>query len=781
MESVVDVIIDPKGSVSGGNTVNRVVDGVKANFLDLAAKVFVVQQAITKVWSLASKGADFEETMTRLNRQMSQFQLNATLMVGGMVSVSNGVLSVERAATLASRALAIGMNPDQINTFVKAADSLEDVMGTDLPSAFEELIQAAITGRGKVLANIGVFVDLEEETKKLAVATGRTTEQISNQEKVMLTAKAITEQAGDALHKLSDGAISDADRLKQVEAKWDNLWLTIGQGAKTATVTALEWIGKLAEEMKKDKYIPGMSLFRQVEKNAPGSPANPKTQEILGQAITQDTLGNLQRKRDAFALSAGNRIPATEAKTLVATRLDAQNDRVNKGLEGDLERTRATFEQLAKLYEEDARLQLMTQVELTTAKGELAVREVESVRDKLRKELAQENQFNKDKIKNGFESTQDKITEEERHKTKVFEINQAIKANAVDLSHAILDAEIGTTKARGEAEEALGKRKIEIAQSTYAIEQEIRNRASADSEIYWQGEFAMADANMKSDQEIAQMERAQLREQLAFKLKLTQEETDRLLFFRKAQDFDGVRQIAGRADPELSPERVEGLVESANAKDMKAAERANNDFFASWNRGLKNYSQNRDSVFGMSADMARRTAQAMESGFQKFFFDAMEGKFTSFKDVLNSVLDFTKQIIAQMVAQLTTMAVIGAVTGGVGGGAGGAADSNWLGVFGQPRGFASGGSFTVAGSGGTDSVPVGFMATPGETVSVRTPGQQGGGGVAINIAVNVGRSSEQSSTGASDQKFSSLARDLSKMVEAKLIEEKRPGGLLAGV
>ena len=33
-------------------------------------------------------------------------------------------------------------------------------------------------------------------------------------------------------------------------------------------------------------------------------------------------------------------------------------------------------------------------------------------------------------------------------------------------------------------------------------------------------------------------------------------------------------------------------------------------------------------------------------------------------------------------------------------------------------GFATGGSFTVGGSGGTDSTPVSFMATPGETVSV---------------------------------------------------------------
>lgn len=42
-------------------------------------------------------------------------------------------------------------------------------------------------------------------------------------------------------------------------------------------------------------------------------------------------------------------------------------------------------------------------------------------------------------------------------------------------------------------------------------------------------------------------------------------------------------------------------------------------------------------------------------------------------------------------------------------------------------GFATGGDFTVGGSGGTDSQVVAFKATPGEAVSVRTPGQQAGG------------------------------------------------------
>jgi hypothetical protein len=46
--------------------------------------------------------------------------------------------------------------------------------------------------------------------------------------------------------------------------------------------------------------------------------------------------------------------------------------------------------------------------------------------------------------------------------------------------------------------------------------------------------------------------------------------------------------------------------------------------------------------------------------------------------------------------------------------------------------YANGGSFNVGGSGGTDSQLVKFRATPGEQVSIKTPGQQGGGVTVVN-------------------------------------------------
>ena len=78
-----------------------------------------------------------------------------------------------------------------------------------------------------------------------------------------------------------------------------------------------------------------------------------------------------------------------------------------------------------------------------------------------------------------------------------------------------------------------------------------------------------------------------------------------------------------------------------------------------------------------------------------------------------------------------------------GGGLGNSAGGGILGAIGSifgmgggspVPGFATGGSFTVGGSGGTDSKLVQFRATPGEMVDIRKPGNDNeAGGFAVHV------------------------------------------------
>jgi lambda family phage tail tape measure protein len=139
-----------------------------------------------------------------------------------------------------------------------------------------------------------------------------------------------------------------------------------------------------------------------------------------------------------------------------------------------------------------------------------------------------------------------------------------------------------------------------------------------------------------------------------------------------------------------------------------------------------------------------RIGSAVASGFERasdaIADFAATGKF-NFQDFTASILrDMTK-----LAANAVFGSLVNGLLGGIGGGAIGGGGLLGGGGLGSLFGFASGGSFTVGGSGGTDSKLVAFKATPGEMVDVRTPGQaaQGGGQTVVNVINNGGGQVEE--------------------------------------
>lgn len=117
---------------------------------------------------------------------------------------------------------------------------------------------------------------------------------------------------------------------------------------------------------------------------------------------------------------------------------------------------------------------------------------------------------------------------------------------------------------------------------------------------------------------------------------------------------------------------------------------------------------------------AERAADRAEVAFEEFFFDPVH------KGIKGLGVDLIDTLRAAIAEGLADKLFLSKAEGGFGWGdaIGGLSTS-----IGGLLGFANGGSFTVGGSGGTDSQLVAFRATPGEMVNVRTPEARGGGTV----------------------------------------------------
>ncbi len=149
---------------------------------------------------------------------------------------------------------------------------------------------------------------------------------------------------------------------------------------------------------------------------------------------------------------------------------------------------------------------------------------------------------------------------------------------------------------------------------------------------------------------------------------------------------------------------------------------------------------------------ATLTKQTEELNFiQKLTEEGLKGEIKSWEDLGRVAINILQDIINQKIKAASVGGsggsgdILGSLfslgTSFFGGGSfastGGIPPGGFAAATGVPfAGFANGGSFKVGGSGGTDKTPVSFMATRGEQVTVKTPGQQGKDGIIINYNID---------------------------------------------
>ena len=116
-------------------------------------------------------------------------------------------------------------------------------------------------------------------------------------------------------------------------------------------------------------------------------------------------------------------------------------------------------------------------------------------------------------------------------------------------------------------------------------------------------------------------------------------------------------------------------------------------------------------------DVASLTERTLLTSFHRLE-DSLVSLFTTGKGGFKAMIDAMIADFARLAIRQGMASIIGAIFPGAGAAA----------AFAGSR--ASGGSFTVGGSGGPDSVPVSMRLSPRETVTVTRPGEPAGGGTA---------------------------------------------------
>ena len=207
---------------------------VKANWIASAAAIGTAMIAINKAWSMLKDAAGYEEQMGVLNNLTAKYKTTADAIVRDMKRASDGMISNADLMQVALSGIAKGLNPQQLINLADAAKILADTTGGTTTEALKNLTLALETGRTKGLVKMaGTTIDL-------GVAFGDLESKMTATQKAQAM-YALTMIYVAGLQKQQKKAVDDtADTIEKIEAKYNNLGLSVSRTWKAIVVSAIE-------------------------------------------------------------------------------------------------------------------------------------------------------------------------------------------------------------------------------------------------------------------------------------------------------------------------------------------------------------------------------------------------------------------------------------------------------------------------------------------------------------------------------------------------------------
>jgi len=201
---------------------------IRTHWLAATAAIAGAVYGLKKAWDLMEQAAQFEEMKTGLNSLSAQYGMTADSAIAMVKAISNGQLSLKQSGELAAKAFTMGLDPSHVKTFIEQAERLTDVVGGDIPSAFEAMERAAATGRAKSLVQYGIVVDLTRVVKEWAEKNNVAVESIDEMSLTQLRANAIMEAAAEKIGKMGAATESVADKMARLKATWEDIGTVSG-------------------------------------------------------------------------------------------------------------------------------------------------------------------------------------------------------------------------------------------------------------------------------------------------------------------------------------------------------------------------------------------------------------------------------------------------------------------------------------------------------------------------------------------------------------------------
>ena len=189
---------------------------------------------------LAKDAARFQEAKDNFSRFAASVGADSNKILSALKKASAGTIETRNLITTASRALALGVttDADKIGNLKEIARAKAKILGTDVTSAFNDIVTGIGRGSPQILDNLGIRIP-EGFT---ATAKG-----MDSAKKTALLLDEVLKAENETLKGMGSQTESSADKFRQFETSLNDLKQNISEKFLPTAITLVDWLKDVVE------------------------------------------------------------------------------------------------------------------------------------------------------------------------------------------------------------------------------------------------------------------------------------------------------------------------------------------------------------------------------------------------------------------------------------------------------------------------------------------------------------------------------------------------------
>lgn len=198
-------------------------------FAAVGAAVVATLAAIGAATTQAMEMAVLGDEVNNLSGQFEQISVNSgknyVAFLSELKDASDGAISNTQLYAIANKAMSAGLEENglSLSEIISLTNKYAETTGIDAVQAIESVTKSMSTGKVMALQAMGIQLDLTKATEDYAKSIGVAVEDLTDQEKKIISQNAAMEGLRNATIGLTDVTAGAGDAADRVSAEWDNL------------------------------------------------------------------------------------------------------------------------------------------------------------------------------------------------------------------------------------------------------------------------------------------------------------------------------------------------------------------------------------------------------------------------------------------------------------------------------------------------------------------------------------------------------------------------------